>query len=84
MISATGLLSAPFFPDIPGRDDFQGESYHTGLWPKEPVELTGKRVAMIGTGASAVQLLPGIAPEVGVAHRVPADPELVRPAEQRA
>ena len=55
----------PFFPDIPGRDRFQGESYHTGLWPKEPVDFTGKRVAMIGTGASAVQLLPAIADEVG-------------------
>ena len=65
VIAATGLLSAPFFPDIPGRDDFQGESYHTGLWPKEPVDLAGKRVAMIGTGASAVQLLPAIVDEVG-------------------
>ena len=65
MIAATGLLSAPFFPDIPGRDRFQGESYHTGLWPKAGVDLKGKRVAMIGTGASAVQLLPAIAAEVG-------------------
>jgi len=65
VVAATGLLSAPFFPDIPGRDTFRGESYHTGLWPKEPVDLRGKRVAMIGTGASAVQLLPAIASEVG-------------------
>ena len=65
VIAATGLLSAPYFPDIPGRDDFQGESYHTGLWPKEPVDFKGKRVAMIGTGASAVQLLPAIVDEVG-------------------
>ena len=65
VIAATGLLSAPFYPDIAGRDDFRGEAYHTGLWPKEPVEVTGKRVAMIGTGASAVQLLPAIAPEAG-------------------
>jgi cation diffusion facilitator CzcD-associated flavoprotein CzcO len=65
VISATGLLSAPFFPDIPGKEHFRGESYHTGLWPKEPVDVKGKRVAMIGTGASAVQLLPAIAPEVG-------------------
>ncbi|MEZ5409879.1 MAG: NAD(P)/FAD-dependent oxidoreductase [Acidimicrobiales bacterium] len=65
VISATGLLSAPYFPDIPGRDTFQGEAYHTGLWPKEPVSFAGKKVAMIGTGASAVQLLPGIVDEVG-------------------
>ena len=65
VIAATGVLSAPFYPDIPGRDEFRGEAYHTGLWPKEPVDVKGKRVAMIGTGASAVQLLPAIAPEVG-------------------
>jgi len=65
VIAATGLLSAPFFPEIPCRDRFKGESYHTGLWPKEGVDLKGKRVAMIGTGASAVQLLPAIAAEVG-------------------
>jgi cation diffusion facilitator CzcD-associated flavoprotein CzcO len=65
VVAATGLLSAPFFPDIPGRDRFKGESYHTGLWPKKGVDLKGKRVAMIGTGASAVQLLPAIAAEVG-------------------
>lgn len=64
VIAATGLLSAPFFPDIPGRHDFKGGSYHTGLWPEEKVDLEGKRVAMIGTGASAVQLLPAIAAEV--------------------
>lgn len=64
VVAATGLLSAPFFPEIPGKDDFRGESYHTGLWPKEPVQFEGKRVAMIGTGASAVQLLPAIAPDV--------------------
>jgi len=65
VIAATGVLSAPFYPDIPGRNDFRGEAYHTGLWPKDPVDVKGKRVAMIGTGASAVQLLPANAPEVG-------------------
>jgi cation diffusion facilitator CzcD-associated flavoprotein CzcO len=65
VISATGLLSAPYFPDIPGRDTYKGETYHTGLWPKEPVPFAGKKVAMIGTGASAVQLLPAIVDEVG-------------------
>ncbi len=63
VIAATGVLSAPFTPDIPGKDDFRGEVVHTGLWPKEPVDLQGKRVALIGTGASAVQLLPAIATE---------------------
>ena len=52
-------------PTSQAGTSFRGESYHTGLWPKEPVDLKGKRVAMIGTGASAVQLLPAIAGEVG-------------------
>ena len=64
VIAATGLLSAPYFPEIPGMDSFQGESYHTGLWPKDPVDFKGKRVAMIGTGASAVQLLPAVVDDV--------------------
>ncbi|MFN0089881.1 MAG: flavin-containing monooxygenase [Acidimicrobiales bacterium] len=64
VVAATGLLSAPYFPGIPGRDSFRGESHHTGLWPKAPVSFAGKRVAMIGTGASAVQLLPAIVDEV--------------------
>ena len=46
---------------IPGREDFGGEAYHTGLWPKTPVDFKGKRVAVIGTGASGVQIVPEIA-----------------------
>ncbi len=63
-IAATGVLSMPFFPDVPGRDDFRGASLHTGLWPSTPVEFAGKRVAVIGTGSSGVQLIPAIAGEV--------------------
>ncbi len=54
----------PYFPDVPGRDDFRGESVHTGLWPTTPVDFTGKRVAVIGTGSSGVQLIPAIAGDV--------------------
>ncbi|MCD4536598.1 NAD(P)/FAD-dependent oxidoreductase [Nocardioides sp. cx-169] len=64
LISATGPLSAPIFPSIPGREDFEGISHHTGQWPKEPVDFRGKRVAVIGTGASGVQVIPAIADEV--------------------
>ncbi len=64
VVAATGVLSVPFFPDVPGRGDFGGESYHTGLWPTEPVNFAGKRVAVIGTGSSGVQLVPAIAGEV--------------------
>ena len=63
-IAATGVLSVPYFPDVPGRDDFRGESYHTGLWPATPVDFADKRVAVIGTGSSGVQLIPAIADEV--------------------
>jgi cation diffusion facilitator CzcD-associated flavoprotein CzcO len=65
LIAAVGILSAHYVPDIPGIDSFQGESYHTARWPKERVDLAGKRVAVIGTGATAVQLIPVIAKEVG-------------------
>jgi cation diffusion facilitator CzcD-associated flavoprotein CzcO len=64
LIAATGVLSVPFFPDVPGREDFGGESHHTGLWPATPVDFAGKRVAVIGTGSSGVQLIPAIADDV--------------------
>jgi cation diffusion facilitator CzcD-associated flavoprotein CzcO len=60
-IMATGLLSAPNRPQIEGADSFGGLQVQTGLWPKEGVELEGKRVAVIGTGSSAVQAIPQIA-----------------------
>jgi cation diffusion facilitator CzcD-associated flavoprotein CzcO len=64
LIAATGVLSVPYYPDVPGRDDFRGESLHTGRWPAAPVDFAGKRVAVIGTGSSGVQLIPAIAGEV--------------------
>lgn len=65
LISAVGILSATNMPDIPGIDTFKGESFHTSRWPHEAVDFSGKRVGVIGTGATAVQLIPRIAPEVG-------------------
>jgi cation diffusion facilitator CzcD-associated flavoprotein CzcO len=65
LIAAVGILSARYTPPFAGIESFHGESYHTGRWPKEPVDLRGKRVAVIGTGATAVQLIPEIAKEVG-------------------
>jgi cation diffusion facilitator CzcD-associated flavoprotein CzcO len=64
LIAATGVLSVPYFPDVPGREDFRGESYHTGMWPATPVGFADKRVAVIGTGSSGVQIIPAIAGEV--------------------
>ena len=63
LVMATGVLSAAKTPDISGRDKFKGETYQTGLWPKDGVDFTGKRVAIIGTGSSAVQSIPLIAEE---------------------
>jgi cation diffusion facilitator CzcD-associated flavoprotein CzcO/acetyl esterase/lipase len=60
-VMATGCLSVPKDPDIPGTDRFQGEVYVTGRWPHHEVDFTGKRVAMIGTGSSGIQSLPLIA-----------------------
>ena len=60
-VMATGCLSVPKAPDLPGLDDFEGERYHTAKWPHEPVDFTGKRVGVIGTGSSAVQCIPIIA-----------------------
>ena len=54
---ASGALSAARNPDLPGLDAFRGETYHTGRWPKTPVDFTGRKVAVIGTGSSGIQLI---------------------------
>ena len=61
VILATGCLSNARMPDIKGLKDFKGEVYHTGHWPHHPVDFTGKRVAVIGTGSSGIQSVPVIA-----------------------
>lgn len=63
IICAVGTLSAAHKPDIQGFDDFAGEVYHTGRWPKAGVDFSGKRVGVIGTGSSGVQSIPVIARE---------------------
>lgn len=64
VVAATGVLSVPVFPDVPGIDDFKGISHHTGLWPDEQVDFVGKRVAVVGTGSSGVQVIPAILDDV--------------------
>ncbi|MDA0353208.1 MAG: NAD(P)/FAD-dependent oxidoreductase [Chloroflexi bacterium] len=61
LITGIGCLSTGQIPDIAGRDDFKGDWYHTGSWPHEGVDFTGKRVGVIGTGSSGVQSIPVIA-----------------------
>jgi cation diffusion facilitator CzcD-associated flavoprotein CzcO len=63
LVSATGALRTPRYPDIRGREAFGGPAFHTATWD-HAVDLRGKRVAVIGTGASAIQLVPQIAPQV--------------------
>jgi len=65
LITAIGPLSTPTLPRIEGRDDFKGASFHTARWPKEPVDFAGKRVAVIGTGATGIQTIQTIASQVG-------------------
>jgi cyclohexanone monooxygenase len=88
VVMATGCLSAANVPDIEGRDGFAGRTFHTGRWPHEGVDFSGRRVAVIGTGSSAVQSIPFIAAEadqVSVFQRtatwaVPAHNEPLDPA----
>jgi cyclohexanone monooxygenase len=58
---ATGCLSMPLVPDIPGLEDFAGDRYQTSLWPHEGVDFSGRRVGVIGTGSSSIQAIPVIA-----------------------
>jgi cyclohexanone monooxygenase len=90
VVMATGCLSAANLPDIAGRDGFGGRTFHTGHWPHEGVDFAGRRVAVIGTGSSAVQSIPFIAAEADhvtvfqrtptyavPAHNEPLDPAMV-------
>lgn len=64
-ITCTGMLSAPVMSNFPGESKFKGQIHHTARWPKEPVDFTGKRVGVIGTGATGMQVIQTIAPQVG-------------------
>jgi cation diffusion facilitator CzcD-associated flavoprotein CzcO len=65
VIMTLGLLSQPTLPRLEGMDKFKGPSFHTYYWPQQPVELAGKKVAVIGTGATAIQVIAEIADKVG-------------------
>jgi cation diffusion facilitator CzcD-associated flavoprotein CzcO len=64
LISGMGALHVPHYPEIPGIERFSGASFHSATWKPE-VDLTGKAVAVVGTGASAIQFIPKIAPKTG-------------------
>src|SRR3954468_8191665 len=61
VVLATGCLSNARMPDIKGLSEFKGDIYHTGHWPHDAVDFTGRRVGVIGTGSSAIQSVPVIA-----------------------
>lgn len=82
VINASGPLSTPVIPNFPGRDSFQGTTFHTNNWNHD-VSLKGKRVAIIGSGASAAQAIPAIAPEVGHLHVFQRTPHWVLPRPDR-
>ena len=65
VITCIGVLSAPSLPNIKGREDFAGPSFHTFDWPDEPVDLSAQRVGIIGTGATGIQVIAEIADKVG-------------------
>ncbi len=65
VVTAVGILSTPTMPRVEGIDRFKGPWFHTYDWPHESIDLTGKRVAVIGTGATAVQLIPRVAETAG-------------------
>ena len=65
LITAIGALSSPYIPDFIGKDSFKGNSWHTSQWPKKNIDLSDKKVGVIGTGATAVQLITEIAKDIG-------------------
>jgi cyclohexanone monooxygenase len=79
-IMATGCLSTAKLPEIPGIESFQGDTYHTGRWPHEGVDFTGKRVGIIGTGSSAVQAIPVIAQQAAHLYVFQRTPNFSLPA----
>jgi cation diffusion facilitator CzcD-associated flavoprotein CzcO len=83
VVSATGPLSDPKTPDIPGLDTFPGKVFHSARWDHD-YDLRGKRVAMIGTGASAIQIVPAIQPEVDRLTLFQRTPPWVMPRADRA
>ncbi|NGO72152.1 flavin-containing monooxygenase [Streptomyces boncukensis] len=82
VVSATGPLSEPRLPDVPGLDTFEGKVFHSAAWDHD-YDLRGKRVAVIGTGASAIQVIPAVQPAVGRLTVFQRSPAWVLPRNDR-
>lgn len=83
LIEAVGLLSATKVPHFTGQERFQGEIYHTARWPQHELDLSAKRVGVIGTGSSGIQVISEIAPEVGQLTVFQRTPQWVVPSRHR-
>lgn len=82
-INATGNLTIPHFPEIPGLDGFEGPKYHSSRWPAEGVDFTGKRVAVFGTGATGIQIVPEVAKQAARLYVMQRSPNFSLPAGNR-
>ncbi|MBX3025270.1 alpha/beta hydrolase fold domain-containing protein [bacterium] len=80
LVMATGCLSLPKIPDVPGVERFRGATYYTGRWPRAGVDFTGQRVAVIGTGSSGIQSIPIIAQQAAELTVFQRTPNFSRPA----
>lgn len=78
LITCSGYLHEPIVPNVPGLDEFSGKLFHSARWDHD-YDLTGKRVAVIGTGASAIQFVPAIQPQVKHMHVFQRSPQWVLP-----
>ncbi|GAA2881333.1 NAD(P)/FAD-dependent oxidoreductase [Pseudonocardia halophobica] len=83
VVMATGTLTAAKTPEVPGLDTFEGRWFHTGRWPHEEVDFRGRRVAIIGTGSTAVQAIPVVADAAESLTVVQRTPKFVVPAANR-
>lgn len=84
VVAASGILSVPLEPQIPGMEAFAGPSLYTSCWPKEGIDLSGKRVGVIGTGSTGVQLIPVVARQAGHLSVFQRSPAYTLPWEVRA
>jgi cation diffusion facilitator CzcD-associated flavoprotein CzcO len=83
IVMATGCLSIPKPPELAGVEAFEGELYMTSTWPDEPVDLAGKRVAVVGTGSSGIQTIPVVAQQAGQVTVFQRTPNFCLPAHNR-
>ncbi len=83
LITAVGCLSAPNLPKFKGLESFKGTWYHTGNWPHDPVSFSGQRVAVVGTGATGVQVVPEVAREAAYVYVFQRTPNYNIPARNR-